>query len=133
MLLARLVLVLAAGALIAFGVGRHHAHTTCATARQDALSIGLHHTPAGLAPAVAGRLIADCRDTAVLSEGVAALLQARQTTAALRLARTAVRREPEGRNGWIALSWVRRDLGDRAGSARALARARRLDPAGLRG
>jgi len=129
----RVVLVVAGLSLIAFGVGRHARHDACATARQDALSIGLHHTPASAAPDVAARLTADCRDTAVLSEGVAALLRARQTAPALRLAQTAVRREPDGRNGWIALSWVRRDLGDRAGSARALGRARRLDPVGLRG
>lgn len=129
---ARLVLVVAAGALIAFGLGRHDASQTCASAREDALSIGLHRTPAALGPDVAGRLSADCRDTAVLSEGVAALLRADQTAAALRLARTAVRREPEGRNGWIALSWARTQAGDRPGAARALDRARRLDPVGLR-
>jgi cytochrome c-type biogenesis protein CcmH/NrfG len=133
MVVARIVLVLAGCALVAFGVQRHHAHERCADARRDALAVGLHGLPAGRAPGIATRLEADCRDTAVLSEGVASFLRADQTAAALGLAQTAIRREPDGRNGWIALSWARRQAGDRAGAARALNRARRLDPVGLRG
>jgi cytochrome c-type biogenesis protein CcmH/NrfG len=133
MVLARLALVLAGCAVIAFGVQRHHAHDRCADARRDALAVGLHGLPAAQAPAIAARLEDDCRDTAVLSEGAASFLRADQTAAAIGLARTAVRREPEGRNGWIALWWARRQAGDRAGAARALDRARRLDPVGLRG
>jgi cytochrome c-type biogenesis protein CcmH/NrfG len=132
MLLARIVLVLAGCALVAFGVQRHDRHDACADARRDALAVGLHGLPAGQAPAIAARLEDDCRDTAVLSEGAAAFLRADQTGPALGLARTAIRREPEGRNGWIALSWARRQAGDPAGAARALDRARRLDPVGLR-
>lgn len=132
MVLARIVLVLAGCAAIGFGVQRHRDHDACADARRDALAVGLHALPAGRAPAIATRLEADCRDTAVLSEGAASFLRADQTGAAIRLAQTAVRREPDGRNGWIALSWARRQAGDRAGAARALDRARRLDPVGLR-
>ena len=131
-MLARLVLVIAGCALLVLGVQRHAAHTACADARRDALAIALKGAPAGLAPDVARRLEADCRDTAVLSEGTAALLKAGQTRPALQLAQTATRREPEGRNGWIALSWARRQAGDTAGAARALDRARQLDPVGLR-
>jgi predicted Zn-dependent protease len=133
MVLARIVLVLAGCALVAFGVQRHDAHDACADARRDALAVGLHGLPAAQAPAIGVRLEHDCRDTAVLSEGAAAFLRADQTAAAIRLAQAAIGREPDGRNGWIALSWARRQAGDRAGAARALDRARRLDPVGLRG
>jgi Flp pilus assembly protein TadD len=93
----------------------------------------LKRAPAGGAPAVARRVAADCRDTAILAESAVALLRVGQTGPAQQLAATAVRREPEVRNGWVALSLARRKAGDRLGAERALRRARQLDPVGLRG
>jgi Flp pilus assembly protein TadD len=81
---------------------------------------------------VAQRISEDCRDVGVLAEGAVALLRVDQVAPARRLATAAVRRAPEARNGWLALSLVRREDGDEAGARRALDRARQLDPVGVR-
>ena len=129
----RAVLVAAGIALAVVGVRREQGHDACASARIDSLAIGLKRAPANGAPAVAERVAAHCRDTAILSESAIALLRAGQTGPAQRLAATAIAREPDVRNGWVALSLARRRAGDAAGAQRALVRARQLDPVGLRG
>jgi Flp pilus assembly protein TadD len=95
--------------------------------------IVLKKAPVTDAPGAARRVEDHCRDTALLSESSVALLRVDQTGPARRLAQTATAREPDVRNGWVALSLTLRKAGDTAGAARALARARQLDPVGLRG
>jgi Flp pilus assembly protein TadD len=129
----RIALVAAGIALALVGVRRAQGHDACASARSDAFDIVLKRAPSTDAPAVARRVAAHCRDTAILAESAVALLRVNQTGPAEQLAATAVRREPEVRNGWVALSLARRKAGDRAGADRALQRARQLDPVGLRG
>jgi Flp pilus assembly protein TadD len=128
---ARAVLLVCAAALVFAGVRRHEGHDACDGARDAAFAIVLKKAPATDAPAVARRIDADCRDVGVLAEGAVALLRVNQVGAAGTLASTAVRRAPEARNGWLALSLVRRKAGDAAGAQRALARARQLDPVGV--
>jgi len=126
------VALVAAGIALAFaGVRREQGHDACAGARSDVFDIVLGRAPAAGAPAVAGRVADHCRDTSILSESSVALLRVHQTPSAERLALTATRREPDVRNGWIALSLARREAGDTAGADRALQRARQLDPIGL--
>jgi len=129
----RALLVAAGIALAVVGVRREQGHDACASARSDTFDIVLKRAPATDAPAVATRVAAHCRDTAILTESAVALTRVDQTGPAEALAATAIRREPEVRNGWVALALARRKAGDTAGADRALARARQLDPIGLRG
>jgi predicted Zn-dependent protease len=129
----RALLVAAGIALAVVGLRREQGHDACSAARSDTFDIVLKRAPATDAPAVARRVAAHCRDTAILTESAVALIRVNQTGAAEELAATAIRREPEVRNGWVALSLARRKAGDDAGADRALARARQLDPVGLRG
>jgi hypothetical protein len=128
----RLTLLLGAVALVALGVGRTHERRQCNAGRHDAFAIGAHRLPVTDAPAVASRLIDHCRDVGQLTDGVSALVRVKATTAAAELADEAVKREPERRDAWLALAAVRRLRGDQAGNARALARARQLDPLSFR-
>ena len=130
-MVARLALLACAAALVAFGLTRHAAHDRCQQARVDALSIALRKSPATDAPGVAGHLRSDCRDVEELVNGAVAFARVGQVAPAARLAQAAVRREPERRNAWLALQAVRQAEGDASGAARALARARTLDPVGL--
>jgi predicted Zn-dependent protease len=129
----RAVLVAAGIALAVVGVRREQGHDACSSARSDTFDIVLRRAPATDAPAVARRVAADCRDTTILAESAVALLRVNQTGPAEQLAATVIRREPDVRNGWVALSLARRKAGDAAGAQRALQRARQLDPVGLRG
>jgi Flp pilus assembly protein TadD len=128
----RPVLAVLGIALAVAGVRRHERHDACDAARDAAFAIVLKKAPATGAPAVAQRISDDCRDVGVLAEGAVALLRVDQVSAARKLATIAVRRAPEARNGWLALSLVRRKAGDEAGAQRALDRARQLDPVGVR-
>jgi Flp pilus assembly protein TadD len=128
----RVALVVAGIALVLVGVRREQGHDACASARSDTFDIVLKRAPASDAPAVARRVAAHCRDTAVLSESAVALLRVNQTTPAIALARTVTRREPDVRNGWVALSLAQRKAGDEQAADAALQRARQLDPVGLR-
>jgi hypothetical protein len=128
----RATLVVLGVALAFVGLRRHEGHDACNGARSAAFAIVEHRSPATNAPAVARRISADCRDVSVLAEGAVALLRVDQVAAARTLATTAVRRSPDGRNGWIALSQVRTKAGDPAGAKQALDRAHQLDPVGVR-
>jgi hypothetical protein len=72
-------------------------------------------------------LTASCRDPDVIAGASAALLNAGRRADGLRLARESVRREPDSFIGWVALGLALRDR-DAAGSRRALARAKALNP-----
>lgn len=129
----RIALVAAGIALAVVGVRREQGHDACASARSATFDIVLKRAPSTAAPAVARRVAAHCRDTAILAESAVALLRVNQAGLAEQLATVAIRREPDVRNGWVALSLARRQAGDGAGADRALQRARQLDPVGLRG
>lgn len=128
----RVALVVAGIALVLVGVRREQGHDACASARSDTFNIALKRAPATDAPAVARRVAEHCRDTAIVAESAVALLRVDQTAPATLLARTVTRREPDVRNGWVALSLARRKAGDAQGADAALQRARQLDPVGLR-
>lgn len=128
----RVALVIGGLALVFVGVRREQGHDACSSARSDTFDIVLKRAPATGAPAVARRVAAHCRDTAILSESAVALLRVDQTAPAIALARTVTRREPDVRNGWVALSLAERKAGDARAADAALGRARQLDPVGLR-
>jgi len=128
----RILLLAGALALVALGVGRTHAHRACDDGRQAAFAIGARRLPATEAPAVAGRLIDRCRGAEQLVDAASAFTRVRATGAAATLAAAAVRREPQRRDSWLAVAAVRRQRGDAAGAARALDRARQLDPLSFR-
>jgi cytochrome c-type biogenesis protein CcmH/NrfG len=131
-MLARAALVVLAAGLVALGVARTADHRACDAARRDAFAIGLEHRPVSDAAAVATRLEDRCRGAEQLVNGTAAFLRGGATAQAAALAAEAVRREPERRDSWVALSAVRRARGDQTGALRALDRARRLDPVSFR-
>ena len=74
-----------------------------------------------------GTLTASCRDPDIVAGASAQLLTAGKRADGLRLARESVRREPASFIGWVALGLALRDR-DPAGSGRALARAKELNP-----
>jgi hypothetical protein len=80
--------------------------------------------------AVAARVAAlesSCRDPDIVAGASAALLTAGRRDRGLALARESVRREPRSFIGWVAVGLALRDR-DPAGSRRALARAKALNP-----
>lgn len=129
----RILLLVAAVALVVAGVSRARADSACQDARFDALSIGLHQLPATDAAGVGTRLADHCRDVDELVNGAVVFTRVGATNAARRMADLAVQREPERRNAWLALATVRQRVGDASGADRARARAVALDPVGLRG
>jgi hypothetical protein len=128
----RLLLLAAAVALVVLGVHRDRAKDQCDSARRAAFAVGTRKLPVTDADGVADRLIAHCRDVGEIVDGASALVRARATAAAAKLADTAVAREPQRRNSWLAVAAVARLRGDAAANRRALARARQLDPLSFR-
>jgi hypothetical protein len=128
----RILLVVGAVALVAFGVARSDAHDGCDSGRHDAFAIGAGKDPRSGAADVVRRLEEHCRGAEQLVDGTSALLRGGAVEPAARLASTAVAREPERRDAWIALSRAREAQGDAAGARRALDRARQLDPLSFR-
>jgi hypothetical protein len=128
----RLLLLAAAVALVVLGVHRDHARDQCDTARREAFAVGTHKLPVTDAGGIADRLIDHCRDVGEIVDGASALVRARATGAAAKLADEAVAREPQRRNSWLAAAAVARLRGDDAANRRALARARQLDPLSFR-
>jgi hypothetical protein len=107
------IVVVAAGAIVLLG-SRLRDHERCDTARA---AVATH----------VGELTASCRDPDLVAGASAALITAGRRDDGLRLARESVRREPDSFIGWVALGFALRDR-DPAGSRRALARAKHLNP-----
>ena len=107
------IVVVAAAAIVLLG-SRLRDHDRC----DSALAAVATHV---------GALTSSCRDPDVIAGASAQLLAAGKRDAGLRLARESVRREPASFIGWVALGLALRDR-DPAGSRRALARAKALNP-----
>ena len=110
----RFAIVLLAGAAIVLLGSRLRDHGHCDSART---AVATH----------VGVLASSCRDPDVVAGASAQLLAAGKRDAGLRLARESVRREPASFIGWVGLGLALRDR-DPAGSRRALARAKALNP-----
>ena len=110
----RIALVVLAAAAIGVLATRLRDHDRCAAAQ------------AAVPPRV-GELAASCRDPDVLAGVSPTLLVAGRPDQALSLARESVRRAPDSFIAWVALGFALRDR-DPAGSRRALARAKELNP-----
>jgi len=110
----RLAIVLVAAAAIVLLGSRLREHGRCDSART---AVATH----------VGVLASSCRDPDVVAGASAQLLAAGKRDAGLRLARESVRREPASFIGWVGLGLALRDR-DPAGSRRALARAKALNP-----
>jgi hypothetical protein len=111
---ARFAIVLLAAAAIVLLGSRLREHGRCDSART---AVATH----------VGVLASSCRDPDVVAGASAQLLAAGKRDAGLRLARESVRREPASFIGWVGLGLALRDR-DPAGSRRALARAKALNP-----
>ena len=107
------IVVVAAAAIVLLG-SRLRDHDRCDSART---AVATH----------IGALASSCRDPDLIAGASAQLLTAGRRDSGLRLARESVRREPESFIGWVALGLALRDR-DPAGSRRALARAKELNP-----
>jgi hypothetical protein len=110
----RLAIVLVATAAVVLLGSRLRDHDRCDSARAAVAA----HVDA---------LASSCRDPDVVAGASAQLLTAGKRADGLRLARESVRREPASFIGWVALGLALRDR-DPAGSRRALARAKELNP-----
>jgi hypothetical protein len=110
----RLAIVLVATAAVVLLGSRLREHDRCDSARAAVAA----HVDA---------LASSCRDPDVVAGASAQLLTAGKRADGLRLARESVRREPASFIGWVALGLALRDR-DPAGSRRALARAKELNP-----
>ena len=110
----RFAIVLVAAAAIVLLGSRLRDHDRCDSART---AVATH----------VGALASSCRDADVVAGASAQLLSAGKRDDGLRLARESVRREPASFIGWVALGLALRDR-DPAGSRRALARAKALNP-----
>jgi hypothetical protein len=107
------IVALAVGAIVLLG-SRLRDHDRCDSAQA---AVATH----------VGTLASSCRDPDVVAGASAQLLAAGRRADGLRLARESVRREPASFIGWVALGLALRDR-DPAGSRRALARAKALNP-----
>jgi hypothetical protein len=107
------IVVLAVAAIVLLG-SRLRDHDRC----DSALTAVATHV---------GTLTSSCRDPDIVAGASAQLLAAGKRADGLRLARESVRREPDSFIGWVAVGLALRDR-DPAGSRRALARARELNP-----
>ena len=110
----RVAIVVVAAAVIVLLGSRLREHGRCDSART---AVATH----------VGVLASSCRDPDVVAGASAQLLAAGKRDAGLRLARESVRREPASFIGWVGLGLALRDR-DPAGSRRALARAKALNP-----
>ena len=110
----RIAIVVVAAAVIVLLGSRLRDHDRCDSARA---AVAAH----------VGALASSCRDPDVVAGASAQLLTAGKRDDGLRLARESVRREPASFIGWVALGLALRDR-DPAGSRRALARAKALNP-----
>ena len=113
-MVARFAIVLLAAAAIVLLGSRLREHGRCDSARA---AVAAH----------VGALASSCRDPDVVAGASAQLLTAGKRDDGLRLARESVRREPASFIGWVGLGLALRDR-DPAGSRRALARAKALNP-----
>jgi hypothetical protein len=110
----RVAIVLVAVAAIVLLGSRLRDHDRCDSARA---AVATH----------VGTLSSSCRDPDIVAGASAQLLTAGKRADGLRLARESVRRERASFIGWVALGLALRDR-DPAGSWRALARAKKLNP-----
>jgi hypothetical protein len=110
----RLAIVLVAAAAIVLLGSRLRDHDRCDSARA---AVATH----------VGAVASSCRDPDVVAGASAQLLTAGKRADGLRLARESVGRAPASFIGWVALGLALRDR-DPAGSRRALARAKELNP-----
>jgi hypothetical protein len=107
------IVALAAAAIVLLGT-RLREHDRCQSAQTAK-------------PLPFGELTANCRDPDVLAGASVVLLNAGRRSDAVRMARAAVRREPDSFAGWVAVAFVTRDR-DPAQARRAAARAKALNP-----
>jgi hypothetical protein len=119
---ARALVLVACAAAIVLLAARLRDHDRCADA-QSAVFLA----PRSAGPGTLRTLRSSCRETGALASAAVSLATAGRHAEGLALARTAVRREPDGFENWVALSLVQRRAAP-AQSARAEARARRLNP-----
>jgi hypothetical protein len=110
----RVAIVLVAAAAVVLLGSRLRDHDRC-------------HSAVAAVAAHVDALASSCRDPDVVAGASAQLLAAGKRADGLRLARESVRREPASFIGWVALGLAMRDR-DPAGSRRALARAKELNP-----
>ena len=127
-MLARLIVVALAAAVIVVAVGRLGEERGCKSAR--AAMAAATYRPGGTAAArsqAARHVRDDCVRSADLASAAALLAAAGQRGEARAIATTAARREPDDFASWVALA-LATSQDDRAAAARALGRARALNP-----
>lgn len=126
--IARSILLACAAAAIVALATQLRSQDRCDAASTALFAFAVHGTaPAGGPAAALGRVRSSCRGGDALAAASGALGVAKRPALALAAARESVRREPQGFAGWVALSDALR-RSDPAGAARAVARAKALNP-----
>jgi predicted Zn-dependent protease len=125
--IARAGLVAAAVAAVLLLVAWDRAEAGCTDSVKSMLFALRDRAPAGELDATLDAIEGDCDGSSRLVDAAGVLFQEGHPDRAARLLRTAVRREPDNFSAWAGLaSALARS--DRAGSASAAARAKRLNP-----
>jgi hypothetical protein len=126
--LARGVIVLIAIAAVVFGVTRLHDANVCNDAKSQGFAAALGKPVPGGPDGLARRVTDHCRGGSDLSATAVALARGGALTQADGLAREAIRRDPRGYQGWVALAIVRQDQHRPAAQRQAALRALALNP-----
>jgi hypothetical protein len=121
-------LVLIAAAAVVFGFARLNDVRACDHARSEGFALALGHRVPGGPDALARDVSDHCRGGSDLSATSVALARSGALAPAERLAREAIRRDPRGYQGWIALAIVRQRQHLPAASQGAARRALALNP-----
>jgi len=124
----RVALLLAAIALAGFGLIRLSDHRACERAGVDAYAFGLRQAGGLDADNVLDALLDRCRGALKLSQSSEAFGRGGRIDASERLAREAVRREPERWLSWLALSRAQERRGELVDAQRSATRVRALNP-----
>jgi Tfp pilus assembly protein PilF len=131
--LVRGVLVLIAAAAIVFGATRLHDVRACASAKREGFALALGKRVSVSASQLTRDVRDHCRASADLSATSVALARSGALAPAAQLAHAAIRRDPRGYLGWVALAIVlqheHRPLAQRAAARRAVALNPRYGPA----
>ena len=122
----RVLLLLVAVGAIVLGVTRLHHTDACSNASSAAFGIALGADAADV-ESVAHTIAAQCRGASSLAVAVSALRKAGKNTAAVDVAREAVRREPDNFATWVSL-WLAEAPVSPAAANVARLRAHELNP-----
>jgi len=124
----RIVLLVVSVALVVFALVQARGDRACTQARNAVFALAPGPRGDRLVEPTLARLQRDCAAAAPLVAASGVLQAVGRPGAAIRLATTATRREPQDARAWAALARAREAAGDVAGARRAHALVAALNP-----